>query len=280
MTNRILDAVVLNHRLDPIETELRIFVKTAQLTAATEIRGKLVGPRSVFASTVEIAYPMREIARTDHIELRVLIPEPNWWSPQSPFLYAGALELLQDGVVCDRLPISYGIRTVQLTTKGLRLNGKPISVRGRIVNPAIAEAGAAKLRDGGINTLIVRAGDDALAWSEFADRLGFFVIGTADNYAAFAHSRHDLAAHPSTLGWIFNRFDLQAGAPDDDKGDMLYGVNTSTVDAPPSADFLVCHERELAWLDSAALPKLVVTQRLPDPLPQRAEVIGWILTDV
>jgi hypothetical protein len=273
MTNRILDVVVANHRLDPMETELRVYVRLAQITAATEVRGRLVGPCSTYASTVEIAYPLRASARGDHVELRALIPEPNWWSPQSPFLYGGALELVQDGVPCGRVPISHGIRRVQLTPRGLHLNGKPIALRGAVAG---TDADWPKLRAAGVNTLVVRMGDSDLECLDIADRLGFFVLGTADNYAAYAHARHDLAAHASALGWIFSRADLQAGAPDEAKGELLFGVNTSSLGAPANADFLVCHERELTWLDAAALPKLVVAERLPDPLPARPDVIGWI----
>ena len=143
MTNRILDVVVLDHRLDPVETELRVFVKLAELTPATEIRGRLNGPRCLYASTIEIAYPMREVARSDHMELRVVIPEPSWWDPESPFLYEGALELLQDGIACDRAAIRHGIRRLQLTSKGLRLNGKPFAFRGKMVEPTLSALGSA-----------------------------------------------------------------------------------------------------------------------------------------
>jgi hypothetical protein len=57
---------------------------------------------------------------------------------------------------------------------------------------------------------------------------------------------------------------------------MFYGVNTSARSVPPNADFLVCHERELAWLDDVELPKLLVTERLPEASSARPDVIGWI----
>jgi hypothetical protein len=111
MTNRIVDVAVINHRLDPHETELRVHVEVENLTPTTEIRGRLVGPRCVGSSTIEIAYPMREVERTpNHVALRVVIPEANWWEPETPFLYEGPVELWQDGQRCDRRDISHGIR--------------------------------------------------------------------------------------------------------------------------------------------------------------------------
>src|SRR5437773_1558388 len=103
MPNRIRDVVVVNHRLDPVETELHIHVKVDEITPGTEIRGRLMGPRCVYASTVEVAYRMNEMERGDHLVLRVIIPEPCWWHPQTPFLYQGPLELWEDGALCERV---------------------------------------------------------------------------------------------------------------------------------------------------------------------------------
>src|SRR5262245_15996300 len=124
MSNRILDAYVATHRADPADAELRIVVRAERITPGTQIKGRLTGPRSPYASTVEIAYPFRELARSDHILLRALIPEPSWWTPQTPLLYEGPLELWQDGELCEQVRLRHGIRTVPLTDAGLRLNGK------------------------------------------------------------------------------------------------------------------------------------------------------------
>src|ERR1043165_73087 len=135
MLNQIRDVVVLNHRLDPVATELRIHVALATLTPTTQIKGRLMGPRCLYGATVEIAYPLNEIERDNHIVLRVIIPEPNWWDPQTPFLYEGPLELWQDGQFCERREIRQGIRSLQLTSHGLKLNGRAFVLRGKLVEP-------------------------------------------------------------------------------------------------------------------------------------------------
>jgi hypothetical protein len=276
MTNRILDIVVHNHRLDPVETELRVHVKVEHLTPATEIRGRLSGPRCPYASTIEIAYPMREVERSGHIELRVVIPEPSWWDPESPFLYEGLVELIEDGVSCGRSPIRHGIRRLQLNMKGLRLNGKPYKLRGKVIDGILSEADAKRLRGDDVNALVTTVGDGGIGLWDSADRLGFFVLGTATDSARFLEHRNDLSSHPSTFAWIFNRADFAAGPHEDNDRPMFYGVNTSAVCSPPNADFLVCMEEELAWLDEVGLPKIVVTKRKLESPPARADVIAWI----
>jgi hypothetical protein len=109
-----------------------------------------------------------------------------------------------------------------------------------------------------------------------ADRLGFFVLGSTDDLAPFLHWKNELNAHVSSFGWIFHRAHLLAEPPRDEASAMFYGVNTSVQSSPPNADFLVCHEKELAWLTDAELPKIVVTKDASSPQPTRPDVIGWI----
>lgn len=278
MTNRILDVVVVDHRLDPVETELRVHVRVESLTPTTEIRGRLLGPRCLYASTIEIAYPLREVSRDEHIELRAIIPESSWWDPESPFLYEGMLELLQDGVPCGQAAIRHGIRRLQITSRGLRLNGQPYTLRGKIVEPVLTEVDARALRAAGFNTLLTNVADANVSLWSLGDRLGFFVLGTSNDIARHLEIRNELTGHPSTFGWVFSRVDFLSGPSHETERAMFHGVNTSAPGDLPNADFLCCLEQELAWLDATDVPKIVVAKRLPDLLPARADVIGWIET--
>lgn len=276
MLNRIRDVVVVNHRLDPVETELAIHVLLEKLTPATELKGRLTGPRCAYSSTIEIAYSVREILRGDHIELQVVIPEPSWWEPETPFLYVGSIELWQEGEFCQRVPIVHGIRWLQLTSKGLRLNGRSFRLRGKIAQPPLTESDARNLHEKGMNAVLSTTPGPHLDSAQVADRAGLFVIGTSEDMETFLLYRNELTAHPSNFGWVFNRAEF-AKAPLQQEGvAMFYGVNTSAESRQANADFLVCHENELTWLADAELPKLVIANCLPDPLPSRPDVIGWI----
>lgn len=276
MLNRIRDVVVLNHRLDPVETELGVHVLLETLTPKTELKGRLTGPRCAYSSTIEIAYPMRERARTEHVELGVVIPEPSWWEPETPFLYVGSLELWQDGEFCERVALSHGIRWLQLTSKGLHLNGTPFTLRGKVVEPTLSEPAARTLREQGFNALFTTVAEPRLDLWKLADRIGFLVVGTAPEMMTFLDCRNELTAHPSTFGWTFNRAEIEKAPVQEEGLAMFYGIDTSAKSRAGDAAFLVCQETELAWLDDAELPKLVKARRLPDLLPARADVIGWI----
>lgn len=282
MVNRILDLVVVNHRLDPVATELRVYVKLADITPATQIRGQFLGPRCAYASTIEIAYPLKEVSRGDYLEFQARIPEPSWWDPESPFLYKGVLQLWQEDAMCDHAAIHHGIRRVQLTPKGLRVNGLQYLLRGRTLTH-LSESDAQQLRARGINTILTNLTDAGLDVWRAADRLGFFVLGMSDEPTRFVQWQHEISGHASALGWIFNRTefgDVQASLTGHGREvrPLFFGVNTSATGELPNADFLFCHERELGWLEEIALPKIVFAERLPNPLPPRPDVIGWVQT--
>jgi hypothetical protein len=102
MRNRILDVQVQTQRLTPMEAELCILVRAETMTPATELRGRFVGPKCPGVTTVEVAYPLRPFADLrEGLMARVVIPEPNRWEEQCPFVYDGVVELWQDGQCCD-----------------------------------------------------------------------------------------------------------------------------------------------------------------------------------
>ncbi len=101
MSNRILRIDLEDRSLVPAEAEVRVSVVPEHIDAGTEVRGRLMGPQCRFASTVEVAYHLRRLpaqSGTNALHFRVIIPEANQWNPVSPHLYAGPIELWQDGV--------------------------------------------------------------------------------------------------------------------------------------------------------------------------------------
>src|SRR4051794_3816870 len=61
MANRIREVQVHDRSVIPAEAEVWVRVVPERLTPATEVRGRLMGPRCAYASTVEVAYPLRPL---------------------------------------------------------------------------------------------------------------------------------------------------------------------------------------------------------------------------
>jgi Glycosyl hydrolases family 2 len=176
MSNRIRHIQIDNICLVPAEAELRLSVELEQVTPTTEVRGRLMGPRCPYSSTVEIAYPLRPARECEPGQLayRVIIPEANLWDPVSPFLYEGPVELWEDGHRVDEVHVSHGLRSLTVGARGLRINGRPFQLRGREVEH-VTEAQLRAWRTEGINLLLSRSGENTDLW-RLADRLGFLVL--------------------------------------------------------------------------------------------------------
>jgi hypothetical protein len=115
MPNRIKNTRVEIRRLSAAEAEVWITAELEAVTAATELRGKLTGPRCPGVTTVEVAYPLGRLpgsveAAANTLTVRALIPEPNLWTRATPFVYDCRLELWQNGVLVDQRTQTVGLK--------------------------------------------------------------------------------------------------------------------------------------------------------------------------
>ena len=266
MTNRITRVEVRNRSLTPAEAEVWVTVHAETVTPTTEVRGRLMGPSCPYSSTVEVAYPQRPLARPAEdappLTMRVVIPEPSLWEPESPFLYQGPVELWQDGERQDRATVRHGLCSSSLTPRGLRWNGKPLPLRGRAVR-GLTDDDALSLRRAGFNLLLAPLGEPG-AW-EVADRLGFLVIGEAVSLDDDAVSRmRRLAGHPSALGYLYETPPVRPLPPDE----FRIGFRGAVA---PGTEFLACPAWPVAFAPPD-IPLLVLGETAVAP-----PVIGCVL---
>jgi hypothetical protein len=271
MDNRILDAYVATRRASPTDAELRIVVRTERLTPATEIKGRLMGPRSPYAGTVEIAYPLREVARTDHILMRVLIPEPNFWEPATPLLYEGPLELWQDGALCEQIELRHGIRTLQLGSQGLRVNGKLCPLRG-VSADTFTDDEARRWHAEGINLVLIPARDDTMDLWRLSDRFGLLVLGRIEEPHQWPRWPLACQRYPSFLGCVSP---VGFGSP---AGPGLFGGEVTGDENAMYGkfDFILGDALALAAFPVSGVPGIVVGEHPPDGVTLPKDVIGWI----
>lgn len=205
--NRILQVVLHNHALDPATAEVWLTVVPEQPGPGLDVRGRLTGPHSAFASTVEIAYHLRplgpgvpDVRPAGAIQRRVVIPEPSFWEPERPFLYEGPVELWQDGKCLDRQVVRHGLSILGLGPDGLRLNARPLKLRGPQTTPVDQQA-LHELRAQGRNTIVSGTQKSALRLWEQTDRLGMICLNRLPSDAAQAlRLMEDMAGHVSCLG--------------------------------------------------------------------------------
>jgi hypothetical protein len=206
---------VRNHILNPAEAEIWMMVQPIHPLAGGELRGRLVGPRCPYATTVEVAYPVRplpgQLAKAGDLTARVLIPEPSFWDPEAPFLYQGSVELWKDGKRCFEAEISHGLRVLQLDKGGLRCNSRGLTIRG-VPRRQLAAEDALQLRREGYNTLLSPVSAETAQVWDAADRFGFLVLGRLPDMDTAFRQAESLKFHASCLGWLLPGDALADGA--------------------------------------------------------------------
>lgn len=153
------------------------------------------------------------------------VPQASLWSPDSPYLYRLTTTLYNGNEKSDEQTINVGFRTIEVTAEGMKLNGKPIFLRG--VNrhqeyPYVGYAisNEAQWRDA---YSIKRAGFDYVRCSHYpqspaffdaCDSLGILCLDAILGWQYFGdslfekhaiESSHELIRrdrnHPSILAW-------------------------------------------------------------------------------
>jgi len=203
MPARIDDVTIKPVRLTPTEAELAVEVTYSAAPPACELHGRLIGPTCAYSTTVEVAYPIRRahVSRDDPRKLigRVVIPEPSWWDPDSPFLYGGKVELWHDNQKTDAAQVRFGLRNAKLTEMGLIWNGHRLSLPGRR-RETYGEDEISELHSRGYKLIVVPTNEaNAPLWS-VADGVGMLMLGLVSSSAPINLAA--LSRSPSCLGWI------------------------------------------------------------------------------
>jgi len=166
--------------------------------------------------------------------IRIDVPNPKLWSPESPYLYQVELAFLQEGRVIDSVKSHAGLRSIKVGSRGeILLNGKPVVMFGPldqgywpdgVLTPPSDEAiiyDLQYLRDIGCNMVRVHIKTHPARWYWHADRLGLLIIQdmvctpkygqtvTSEVAANWLHEFdemiRDFGNHPSIISWcVFN----------------------------------------------------------------------------
>lgn len=285
MSNPIHGVTLLNFLRDPAEPEIWISVRDDCNVQNLELRGKLAGPRCDYATTVEVAYPLRPFGRLPPGQpigsMRVVIPEASFWEPECPFLYEGSIELWANGALTSRIEVSHGIYHFVQVAAGLRLNGKPFTIQAIEVD-AIPDAHSARdMRTRGINTLVSSMLEEEI-W-RFADRAGFFVLGRLTAVRIQGVSFDAVDGHPSFLGWLVPGNWLDEREPWEEvlsrlqsKPGKLLGIHVEDklcTELPEGISFIYGESAPLQALSHSSVARIIRS-----PMPNRtlqAGELGW-----
>lgn len=139
----------------------------------------------------------------DAVELE--IPDAKLWSETAPFLYICKVVLKNGDAITDTREVSFGIRKIEWSPKGLLVNGQETLLRGGCVHHdngilgacAYAEAEERKVRimkEYGYNAIRSSHNPCSRAMLEACDRLGMYMIDETWDMWYQHKSKYDYAA--------------------------------------------------------------------------------------
>jgi hypothetical protein len=249
--------------LNPAEANVQFHVTVDHPNNRLGVKGRLVGPRCAYASTVEVAYPLKDAPPSEpgRLSTRVIIPEPNLWEPACPFLYEATLELFLDRSRIDVRTMIVGLRTITIRGSSFFLNGKRFELK-TMEAVHLAESGLAQARKQ-FNTVVLPVSLDVRPLWHACDHMGLGVLGLVLHQSQSVPEH--FADHACLLGWLVDDKRLATDRADLQKACVPLGLqipNDSAYTNPLATDFVVVPGRASEQLQKWGMPVIELT---PNP---------------
>lgn len=290
-SNRLKEIDRFKLTVSPTAADIWFKVVVQRITPGTEIRGRIVGPRCLFAKTTEFVSPLRSVShRKDEqatLIARTAIRNPGFWDLDNPLMYRVVIELWQDGQRCEVSGFDLGFRTIEMNPSNVFVNKQPFVLQGTTYLPQSWEE-AVDHRQAGYNLVLARKGQ----WHSWirANPMGFLLLEEVALSTLTPQYIGLLTQQPCFLGFVLttellDRSPSKAARflrPWRERG-VFIGLEldkTPSSSVPDGLSFLVCPESVLPELSTISLPKLIMREsKVGSDQPSVGAmpgVLGWI----
>jgi hypothetical protein len=177
-----------------VDVEIHIEGPDAGTTVVVELgRDGVIGARGQFETRAGVASG------------QLAVPAARTWSADDPFLYDATVQLITDDGPIDEQRLRVGLRTIELdTTRGLRVNGEPVLLRGACIHHDSGILGAATfasaehrrariLKENGYNAIRSSHQPLSRAFLDACDELGLYVMDELTDVWLAHKTSHDTA---------------------------------------------------------------------------------------
>jgi hypothetical protein len=277
--------------VSPAAADIWFKVVVQRSTPGTEVRGRIVGPRCLFAETAEFVSPLRSVrhGKEERATLiaRTAIRNPGFWDPGNPLMYRVLVELWQDGQRCEVSGFDLGFRTTEMDSSNVFVNKQPFVLQGTTYLPQSWEE-AVDYRQAGYNLVLARKGQ----WHSWirANPMGFLLLEQVALSTLTPHYIGLLSQQPCFLGFVLDTELLDRSPskaarflrPWRERG-VFIGLEldrSPSSSLPDGLSFLVCPESLASALTTISLPKFVMREskvgRKEPTVRVMQGVLGWI----
>ncbi len=136
---------------------------------------------------VEIFYNGKKVAESEGEKTKIHIPDAGLWDDEIPNLYQCVVTLKKEGHTIDTADTQFGIRVLEWSNKGFKVNGKNVLLRGGCIHHDNGILGARsydtsewrrikRLKEQGFNAIRSSHNPACRAVLEACDALGVYVL--------------------------------------------------------------------------------------------------------
>lgn len=220
------------------------------------------------------------------------VNNPKLWSVDSPYLYTATVELIENGKTTDKVEQTFGIRTVEYSTEGFKLNGKLMKLNGCCVHHDNGILGAAAydradyrrvelLKAAGYNAVRTSHNPPSEAFLDACDKIGLLVIDESFDGWRDAKNKHDY----STLFDKWWKEDVQAMVKRDRNHPSIFcwSIGNEVIERKKIEIVTTAHKLSQA-VKECDIEKRPVTSALAawdrdweiyDPLAAQLDIVGY-----
>ncbi|MFT5641014.1 MAG: beta-galactosidase [Cyclobacteriaceae bacterium] len=157
-----------------------------RIDADIQILGKIFSPDGKMVVEKNFGLDMgQSIANVEFT-----VPSPLLWSPNHPALYSSELQVISEGNVIDEVSTPFGIRSIDISTDGLFVNGDKTILKGICMHHDAGAVGSAvpedilydrlkMLKEMGCNAIRTTHNPFAPEFYAMTDSMGFLVMDEA-----------------------------------------------------------------------------------------------------
>jgi hypothetical protein len=137
------------------------------------------------------------------VELSIAVPDAVFWEPDRPFLYRARVVVSESGQAIDVVSDRFGMRRVEVHGKEIRLNGRPIFLRGCLddaiyphqISPTLSEPYVrefiGRCKELGFNFIRHHTHPPVPLFHAIADELGLLQLEEFASFSSIGHPRID-----------------------------------------------------------------------------------------
>jgi hypothetical protein len=148
MPDNVLDNLdVFYGELTPARATVYARLEGLENTAGLTLSGFVRGPRCFYSTTLLSTYPLSDAGSGPSLLAKALVPDPCYWSPETPNIYDVTVELRRGQDVIASEVRQIGFKPLGISGRFFTWEGKPWVLRGVTARFLSATATMAEWRD-------------------------------------------------------------------------------------------------------------------------------------